>query len=161
MLDSLTQMSDFDSNLATIDCHREDNSMETRRFGTFLASGIYLLLGISSGYIFSIGLANGITAGFRYPIQQRLLIGAALTGAAALLLSAILVHFRPIAACSVAAIAATLLWLALWPFYLGIVQQLIIHRALMSASYSDVLALSLLPVATSFSILGLLRPFRS
>ena len=64
--------------------------MGTQRLEKFLASGIYSLLGISAGYFFSVGLANGIASGYHYPIRQKLLIGAALIGAATLLLSAIL-----------------------------------------------------------------------
>jgi hypothetical protein len=105
--------------------------MATQRFEPFLASGIYLLMGISTGYIFSVGLANGIASGYHYPIQQKLLIGAALTGVAALLISAILVHFRPSAAYGIASASTLLLWLAYWPLIAMIALVIAKHREML------------------------------
>jgi hypothetical protein len=125
--------------------------MGTQRFEKFLASGIYLLMGISAGYIFSVGLANGIARGYHYSIQQKLLIGAALTGAATLLLSAILIHFRLTAAYGIATVATLLLWLAFWPL-VAIISQ---------GGPQDLFAVVLLSVATIFSLLRLLKLVRS
>jgi len=125
--------------------------MGTQRFERFLASGIYLLVGISAAYVFSAGLANGIASGYHYPIQQKLLITAALTGAATLLLSAILVHFRPAAAYGIATVATLLLWLAFWPL-VAIISQ---------GGPHDLFAVLLLSVATIFSLLRLLKLVRS
>jgi hypothetical protein len=125
--------------------------MRTQRLERFLASGIYLLMGSSAGYIFSVGLVNGIASGYHYPIQQKLLIGAALAGAATLLLSAIVVHFRPAAAYGIATVATLLLWLAFWPL-VGIISQ---------GGPHDLFALLLLSVATIFSLLWLLKLVRS
>jgi hypothetical protein len=125
--------------------------MGTQRFEKFLASGIYLLMGISAGYIFSVGLANGIASGYPYPIQQKLLIGAALTGGATLLFSAILVHFRPAVAYRTATVATLLLWLAFWPV-VAIINQ---------GGPHDLFAVLLLLAATIFSLLRLLKLARS
>ena len=125
--------------------------MKTRTFEKFFASGIYFLMGISAGYIFSVGLANGIGSGYHYPIQQKLLIGAALTGASTLMLSAILVHFRPAAAYLIATVATLLLWLAFLPL-VAIINQ---------GGSHDVFAVMLLSVVTIFSVLRLLRLVRS
>lgn len=136
--------------------------MGTQRFEKFVVSGIYLLTGISAGYIFSVGLANGIASGYDYPIQQKLLIGAALAGAAMLLLSEIFVHFRPAAAYGIATVATLLLWLAFWPLVAIITQEVIIHRMLfLSYGPNDLFAVSLLSVATVFSLLRLLKSVRS
>ena len=154
----------INGNLARIDHHREDNRMETQRFETFLASGIYLLMGISAGYIFSIGLANGIASGYRYPIQQKLLIGAALTGAAMLLLSAILVHFRPFAAYGIASVSTLLLWLAYWPLIVMITLVIAKHREMFLRGDSPndmILSLLLLSVATVLTFLRLFKLVRS
>lgn len=150
----------FNSNLASFIHDPEDNRMGSQRFERFLASGIYLLMGTIAGYIFFVGLENGTASGYHYPTQQKLLIGAALTGAATLLLSAILIHFRLSAAYGIASVSTLLLWLAFWPFLVIISKELIIHRTLVSPSCSDLLALSPLPLATVFSILGLLRVVR-
>jgi hypothetical protein len=141
----------INSNLVTSVPHNEDNRMGTQRFEKFLASGIYLLMGISATYIFSVGLANGIASAHHYPIQQKLLIGATLAGATALLLSAILVHFRAIAAYSIASVATVLLWLAFWPL-VTIISQGGAH---------DLFAVLLLLVATVFSLWRLLKLVRS
>lgn len=129
----------------------QDNRMGTQRFENFIASGIYLLMGISTSYMFSVGLANGIASGYHYPVQQKLLIGAALTGASALMLSAIVVHFRPAAAYGIATVASLLLWLAFWPL-VAIINQ---------GGPHDVFAVMLLSVATIFSVLRLLKLVRS
>jgi hypothetical protein len=126
--------------------------MVTQRLEKFLASGIYLLMGISAGDIFSVGLANRIASGYHYPIQQKLLIGAALAAAATLLLSAILVHFRPAAAYGTATVATLLLWLAFWPLLVAIISQ---------GGPQDLFAVLLLSVATIFSLLRLLKSVRS
>lgn len=125
--------------------------MPTRHFEKFFASGIYILMGISAGYIFSVGLANGIASGYHYLIQQKLLIGAALTGASTLMLSAILVHLRPAAAYGIATVATLLLWLAFWPL-IAIINQ--------GGPY-DLFAVILLSVATIFTVLRLLKLVRS
>lgn len=138
--------------------------MDTQRFERFLASGIYLLMGISAGYIFSIGLANGIASGYHYPIQQKLLIGAALTGAATLLLSAILVHFRPAAAYGIASVSTLLLWLAYWPLIAMITLVIARHREMLlrgDGPNDVILSVLLLSVATIFSLLRLLKRVRS
>ncbi len=129
----------------------EDTRMGSQRFEKFLASGIYLLMGISAGYIFSVGLANGIGSGYHYPIRQKWLIGAALTGAAMLLLSAILVHSRSVPAYGIATLATIMLWPAFWPLVLIINQ----------GGPHDVFAVLLLPVATIFSLLRLIKLVRS
>lgn len=121
--------------------------MGIQRFEKFLASGIYLPIGISAGYIFSVGLVNGFASGYYYPIQQKVLIGGALAGAAALLLSAVLVHFRPAAAYGIATAATLLLWLAFWPL-VAIINQGGLH---------DLFAVLLLSVATIFSLLRVLK----
>jgi hypothetical protein len=137
--------------------------MATQRFEKVFASGIYLLMGISSAYIFSVGLANGIASGYHYSIQQKLLIGAALTGAATLLLSAILVHFRLAKAYVIAMVALPLLLLAFWPLILPIVLEIIIHRTLSFSTYglSDLFPMVLLAVVTVFTPLRLLILVRS
>ena len=131
--------------------------MGTQRLEKFLASGIYLLLGISAGYFFSVGLANGIVSGYRYPTQQKLLISAALIGATLMLLSAILVHFRPAAAYGFATVGTLLMWLAFWPFVVAFTLEVMIHRSLLSADCISLFALSLLSVATVISPLRLLK----
>lgn len=133
--------------------------MGTQCFNNFFASGIYLLMGISAGYIFYVGLANGIASGYHYPIQQKLLIGAALTGAAMLVLSAILVHLRPAVAYGIATLATLLVWLAFLPLLAPISQEviIIIHGTFLSSSFVDLFALSLLPVTTAFSVQRLLK----
>jgi hypothetical protein len=133
--------------------HRQSGALPGARQSVekFIASGIYLLMGTSAGYIFSVGLANGIASGYHYPIRQKLLIGAALTGAATLLLSAILVHFRSVAAYGIATVATLLLWLAFWPL-IAIINQ---------GGPDDFFAVLLLPVATIFSLLRLLKLVRS
>ena len=73
-------------------------------------------------------------------MQQKLLIGAALSGAATLCLTAILVHFRPAVAYGIATVATLLLWLAFWPLVAIITQEIIIHRTLLSPGYSDTAA---------------------
>jgi hypothetical protein len=136
--------------------------METQRLEKFLASGIYLLMGISAGYMFSVGLAHGIASGYDYPIQQKLLMGAAFAGTATLLLSAILVHFRPVAAYGSATVATVLLWLAFWPLVTIISLTVIIHRTLfLSYDPYDLFAVLLLAVVTIFSLLRLLKLVRS
>lgn len=125
--------------------------MGPQRFEKFVASGIYLPMAISAGYIFSVGLANGIASGYHYPIQQKLLIGAALAGGATLFPSAVLVHFRPAAAYAIAAAATLLLWLAFWPL-VAIIGQ---------GGPPDVFAVLLLSVATIFSFMRLLKSVRS
>jgi hypothetical protein len=135
----------------------------TPRLEKIFASGIYLLMGFCTAYIFSVGLVHGITSGHHYPIQQRLLIGAALTGAATLLLSAILVHFRPAKAYMLAMIALPLLLLAFWPQMSPIALEIIIHRTLSFRIYglSDLFAMGLLPVATVFTPLRFFKFVRS
>ncbi len=121
-------------------------------------------MGISAGYIFSIGLANGIARGYHYPIQQKLLIGAALTGAAALLLSAIVVHFRPLAAYGIASVSTLLLWLAYWPLIAMITLVIARHREMLlrdDGLNEAMFSVLLLSVATIFSLLRLLKWVRS
>jgi hypothetical protein len=136
--------------------------MATQRFEKVFASGVYLLMGISTAYIFSVGLANGIASGYRYPIQQKLLIGAALTGAATLLVSTILVHFRPAKAYAVAMVALPLLLLAFCPFISAAALQIIIHRALPFGTFSliDLFAMMMLAVVTVFTPLRLFKLLR-
>ena len=85
------------------------------------------------------------------PAKQSELIGAALTGASTLMLSAILVHFRPAAAYLIATVATLLLWLAFLPL-VAIINQ---------GGSHDVFAVMLLSVVTIFSVLRLLRLVRS
>jgi len=153
----------YSSNLVSSFHNHEDERMATQRFEKVFASGIYLLMGISTAYIFSVGLANGIASGYRYPIQQKLLIGAALAGAATLLVSSILVHFRPAKAYSAAMVAMPLLLLAFWPFILAIALEVIIHRAspLRTFSLIDLFAMVLLAIVTVFTPLQLLKLLRS
>ena len=125
--------------------------MGTQRLEKCVESGIYLPMGIIAGYIFSVGLANGIASGYHYAIQQKLLIGAALTGASTLMLSAILVHFRLSTAYRIATVATLLLWLAFLPL-VAIINQ---------GGPLDFFAVMLLSVATIFSILRLLKLIRS
>jgi hypothetical protein len=108
-------------------------------------------MGISAGYIFSVGLANGIASGYHYPIQQKVLIGGALAGAATLLLSAVLVHFHPAAAYGIATAAMLVLWLEFWSL-VAIISQ---------GGPHDVFAVLLLSVATIFSLLRLVKLVRS
>jgi hypothetical protein len=89
-------------------------------------------------------------------MQQKLLIGAALSGADTLCLTAISVHFRPAAAYGIATVATLLLWLAFWPLVAIITQETIIHRTLLSPGYSDLFA----PVA-AFSDYRCRGPARS
>ncbi len=135
----------------------------TPRFEKIFASGIYLLMGFCTAYVFSVGLVNGIAAGYHYPIQQKLLIGAALAGAATLLLSAILVHFRPAKAYVLAMIALPLLLLAFWPLMSLIALEIIIHRTLSFRIYglSGLFAMGLLAVVTVFTPLRFFKLVRS
>jgi hypothetical protein len=154
----------FDRHLARSDYQRKDDYMETQRLERFLASAIYLLTAVSAGRMFSIGLANGIASGYHYPIQQKLLIGAALTGAAALTLSAILVHFRPSAAYGIASVSALLLWLAYWPL-IGMIALIIAkHREMLLSGDGPIdviFSVSLLSVTTIISLLRSLKLARS
>ena len=136
--------------------------MAAERFEKVFASWIYFLLGISTVHIFWVGLSNGIVSGTYYPIQQKLLIGAALTGAATLLVSAMLVHFRPATAYVMAMIALPLLLLAFWPLLSLAAQDVIIHRTItISYSLSDLFAAVLLPVVAVFTPLRVLKLVRS
>ncbi len=134
--------------------------MEAHRLGRFLASAVYLLTAISAGRIFSIGLANGIASGYHYPVQQKLLIGAALTGAAALTLSAILVHFRPPSAYGIASVSTLLLWLAYWPL-IGMIALIIArHREMLldgDGPVDVIFSVLLLSVATTISVRRLFK----
>jgi len=132
--------------------------MQTSSFERVVASWIYFLLGGSTAHIFLIGLTNGLASGYRYPIQQKLLIGAALTGAATLLGSGILVYFRPPKAYLVSMFALPLLLLAFWPLV-----DIVIHQGYEFGRYSvsDLLAAVLLPVAVVFTPLRLVRLHRS
>jgi hypothetical protein len=51
--------------------------MPIQRFERLFASGIYFLTGISAAHFFCVGLTNGIASGYRYPVQQKLLISGA------------------------------------------------------------------------------------
>ena len=138
--------------------------MGSQRFGKFLPSGIYLLTGITAGYIFGVGLENGIASGYHYPIQQKLLIGAAFIGAAALTLSAILVHVRPSAAYGIAGISALLLWLAYWPLIIMIVLIIAKHREMLldgDGPIDVIFSLLLLSMTTIISLPRLLKFVRS
>ena len=159
----LLLMPDFGGNLVSSVHNHEDQRTASQRFEKFFMSGIYLLMGINAAYIFSIGLANGISHGYRYSIQQKLLIGAALVGAATLLLSAIVVHFRPAMAYVLAMLALPLLLLAFWPFVWAAALEIIIHRTSPFRTFdlSDLFALLLLAVVTVFTPPRFLKLLRS
>ncbi len=128
--------------------------MAIQRFEKVFASGLYLLMGICTSYIFSVGLANGIASGYRYHAQQKLLICAALAGAATLLVSTILLHFRPAKAHVAAMVALPLLLLAFWPLISAVALQVIIHRALpWGIGLIDLFAMMMLAVVIVFTVL--------
>lgn len=133
--------------------------MAAHRCEKVFACVIYLLMGVSTAQVFSVGLANGITSRYHYPIQQKLLIGAALTGAATLLISAVLIYFRPAKAYAMAMFALPLLLLAFWPYL-----EMAVHRPALfysQSSLSDLLPMMLLPAVVVFTPLRLLKFVRS
>lgn len=133
--------------------------MPIQRFERLVESGIYFLTGISAAHFFYVGLANGIASGYRYPVQQKLLISAALIGAAMLVFSAILVHFRPAKAYVTAMFALPLLLLAFWPFISAVAIEIIVHRASPFRTFglSNVFPMVLLAMITVFTPLRWLK----
>jgi hypothetical protein len=147
-----------------LDRHSKDNRVRTHRFEMLLASGIYVLTGISAIYVFSVGLANGVASGYHYPVRQELLIGVALAGAATLAFSAILVHFHPIAAYSIASGATLLLWLGCLPLVEIITLVIVFHPEMLvrgDGPNDEIVLVLLLSVATIFSVRRLLKLIRS
>ena len=139
--------------------------MATTRFEKVFASGIYLLTGVSVAYIFSVNLAEGIASGYHYSIQQKLLIGAALTGAYMFWLSSILVHFRPAKAYVLAMLALPLLLWAFWPL-MSVVMPPVIHRRISLPGLFRVFgirlfAMGLLAVVTVFTPMRFVMLVRS
>jgi hypothetical protein len=153
-----------DSNLARWERHSKDNRVRKNRFEMFLASGIYVLTGISAINVFSVGLANGVASGYHYPVRQELLIGAALGGAATLLFSAIFVHFHPIASYRIASGATLLLWLGCLPLIEIITLVIVFHPEMLvrgDGPNHEIVLVLLLSVATIFSVRRLLKSTRS
>lgn len=137
--------------------------MAIERFERFFASGIYFLTGIGTARFFGVGLANGIASGYRYSVQQKLLISAALIGATMLVFSAILIHFRPTKAYVTAMSALPLLLLAFWPFLSAIAIGVIVHRASPFRTFglSNVFPMALLAIITVFTPLRWRKLVRS
>jgi hypothetical protein len=137
--------------------------MAIHRFERLFASGIYLSMVVSAGHTFSVGIANAIASGYHYTIEEKLLLGAALAGAATLVVSAILVHFHAAKAYVVAMVALQLLLVAFFPLILPIILVISVHRTLSFSAYgiNDLLPVVLLAVAAVFTPLRLLRLVRS
>jgi hypothetical protein len=152
-----------DSNLVSSVKNHEDDLMAIQRIEKLFASGIYLLMGISAAYTFSVGLANGIYSGHHYSIEQKVLISAALIGAATLFVSAILVHFRSGKAYVIAMVGLQLLLVPFFPLMLPIALEIIIHRTLSFSSYglSGLFSVVLLAALTIFTPLRLLKQVSS
>ena len=123
----------------------------------FFASGIYLLMAASAVYTFAIG--NAVSSAYQYTVDAKLLLGAALAGAATLFLAAIVIHFRPAKAYVIALIALQLLLLAFFPLITPIILEISIHRTLSVSSYGllNLLPIMLLAIIAIFTPLRLLK----
>jgi hypothetical protein len=133
--------------------------MGVPRLEKFLASGIYLLMVASTVYVFANGISNALSIAYQYTVDAKLLLGAALAGSATLLVSAILLHFRPVEGYVIAMIALQLLILAFFPLMTPIILEILIHRTLSVNSYGlmNLFPIVLLLVIAVFTPLRLLR----
>lgn len=147
----------YNNSSLAVSAHKgEDDCMSVTRVEKFVVSGAYLLMAVSAGCLFVAGISNPNSSRFQ---DFKLLLAAALAGAVALFLSAILIHFRPAKAYVSAMVALQLLVLAFFPFSAPIILEFLDHRTLSFSTYSvtDLLPMVLLAVIAVFTPLRLFK----
>lgn len=151
-----TRWAVIDSNLAMSAHKSEDDCMSVTRVEKFMVCAIYLLMAASAGRLFITGISNPNSSRFQ---DVKLLSAAALTGAVTLLLSAILIHFRPAKAYVTAMVALQFVVVAFFPIFAPFILELLIHRGLSFNTYGvmDLLPVVLLAVVAVFTPLRLYK----
>jgi hypothetical protein len=124
---------DTNSNLVMSGYGGEDEYMGVTRIEKFVVSGIYLVMAVSAGRLLMTGLSSPDSVHFQ---DSKLLLAAALAGAVTLLLSGILIHFRPAKAYVTAMVALQFLMVAFFPLLAPIILELLFHRTLSFSNYS-------------------------